>query len=259
MTLLTHERYCDEIVLRTEALRAAVRGADLDANVPTCPAWTLRDLAVHVGGAQRWAGEIVRTRATEALEDEQVPSFTPDGDDPAVLDDWLADGAARTAETLRKAGPGLKAWSWYRQDQSAGFWARRMAIETVVHQADAALTAKVPYEMAADLAADTIDEWLQFVAGAQAEGDSEAVELRGAGRSIHLHATDVPDAEWLIEFGEDGFTWRRAHGKATVALRGPLTDLMLVFNRRLAPDSDRVELLGDAELLDFWLARSSFG
>ncbi|MFD7720664.1 maleylpyruvate isomerase family mycothiol-dependent enzyme [Streptomyces sp. NPDC059814] len=259
MSLLPHERYCDEIVLRTEALRAAVRGADLDATVPTCPEWTLRDLAVHVGGAHRWAAEIVRTRATEAVPEGKVPHFTPDGDDPAVLDAWLSEGAALTAGALREAGPGLKVWSWFR-DNSTGFWARRMAIETVVHQADAALTAKVPYAMAADLAADTIDEWLEIVAFAQAAGDDrEAAELRGAGRSIHLHATDTPGAEWLIEFGEDGFTWRRAHEKATVALRGPLTDLMLVFNRRLAPDSDRVEVLGDEALLDFWLARSSFG
>lgn len=259
MGLLAHERYCDEIVSGTDALRAAVRGADLDATVPTCPDWTLRELAVHVGGAHRWAGEIVRTRAREALPDERVPAFTPEGDDPAVLDAWLADGAARTAETLREAGPGLEVWSWYGPDRSAGFWARRMAIETVVHRADASLAAKAAYAVSPDLAADTIDEWLEIVAFAQADGDPEAAELRGAGRSLHLHATDVPDAEWLIELGEDGFTWRHAHARATVALRGPLTDLMLVFNRRLAPDSDRVELLGDAELLDFWLARSSFG
>lgn len=259
MVPLAHERYCDEIVRLTDALRTAIRGADLGATVPTCPDWTLRELAVHVGGAQRWAGEIVRTRAAEALPEEQVPASTPDGDDPAVLDAWLADGAAGTAEALRKAGPATEVWSWYGPDRSAGFWARRMAIETVVHLADAALAAKVPYTMAPDLAADTIDEWLDIVAFSQAEGDPEAAELRGGGRSLHLHATDVADAEWLIEFGEDGFTWRRAHGKATVALRGPLTDLMLVFNRRLAPDSDRVEVLGDAELLDFWLERSSFG
>ncbi|MFI6945554.1 maleylpyruvate isomerase family mycothiol-dependent enzyme [Streptomyces sp. NPDC050422] len=259
MDLQAHERYCDEIVRLTGELRSAIRGADLDASVPTCPEWTLRDLAVHVGGAHRWAGEIVRTRATEALPDEQVPAFTPDGDDPAVLDAWLADGAAGTAGALREAGPETEVWSWYGPDRSAAFWARRMTIETVVHLADAALAAKVPYAMAPDLAADTIDEWLEIVAFAQSEGDPEAAELRGGDRSLHLHATDVPDAEWLIEFGEDGFTWRRAHGKATVAVRGPLTDLMLVFNRRLAPDSDRVEVLGDAELLDFWLARSSFG
>ncbi|THA78070.1 maleylpyruvate isomerase family mycothiol-dependent enzyme [Streptomyces sp. A0642] len=259
MAPLAHARYCDEIVGLTDALRAAVGAGDLDAAVPTCPEWTLRDLAIHVGRAHRWAGEIVRTRATEELPDEQVPAFAPEGDDPAVLDAWLADGAAGTAAALRDAGPAEKVWSWYGRDRSTGFWARRMAIETVVHLADAALTAKVPYTMAPDLAADTIDEWLDIVAYAQAEGDPEAAELRGEGRSLHLHATDVPDAEWLVEFGADGFTWRHAHGKATVALRGPLTDLMLVFNRRLAPDSDRVEVLGDAELLDFWLARSSFG
>lgn len=259
MTPLTHERYCDEIVLRTDALRYAVADGDLGARVPTCPEWTLRDLAVHVGGAQRWVGEIVRTRATEEVPAERVPHFTPEGDDPAVLDAWLAEGAAQTAGVLREAGPELPVWSW-SWEHSAGFWARRMAIETVVHQADAALTAKVPYAMAPDLAADTIDEWLDIVAFAAGSGyDPRAAELRGGGRSIHLHATDAPGAEWLIEFGEDGFTWRRAHEKATVALRGALTDVMLVFNRRLAPDSDRVEVLGDAELLDFWLARSSFG
>ncbi|MFF2408249.1 hypothetical protein [Streptomyces sp. NPDC058092] len=58
---------------------------------------------------------------------------------------------------------------------------------------------------------------------------------------------------------QDGFARRRAHEKATVALRGPLTDVMLVFDRRLPADSDRVEVLGDAELLDLWLERAAFG
>ncbi|MGW2592743.1 maleylpyruvate isomerase family mycothiol-dependent enzyme [Streptomyces sp. NPDC001515] len=254
---LSHAYYCDTIERLTDELRRTLNGADLDAHVPSCPDWTLRDLAVHVGGAHRWAGEIVRTRATEEVPDEKVPDFTPASDDPAVLDAWLAAGAAGTATALREAGPGTEVWSW-SWDASAGFWARRMAIETVVHLADAALAANVPYTLAPALAADTIDEWLQIVSFAQAEGDEEAAELRGAGRSLHLHATDVPGAEWLIEFTDDGFTWRRAHAKATVALRGPLTDLMLVFQCRLAPGGDRVEVLGDAELLDFWLDRAAF-
>ncbi|MEE1807941.1 maleylpyruvate isomerase family mycothiol-dependent enzyme [Streptomyces sp. BE133] len=258
MSALPHDLYCDEIIGRTDALRAAIKDADLDATVPTCPDWTLRDLAVHVGRAHRWAGEIVRTRATEAVPHERVPDPTPEGDDPAVLDAWLADGAAKTVEALRAAGPDQEVWSW-GWERSAGFWARRMAHETIVHQADAALTAKTGYEVAPELAADTIEEWLEIVAFMQAAGIKEAAGPVGTGRSIHLHATDVPDAEWLIEFAEDGFTWRRAHEKATVALRGPLTDVMLVFNRRLAPDSDRVEVLGDAELLDFWLERAAFG
>jgi len=258
MGLLAHERYCDEIVRLTGELRAALQGADLGATVPTCPDWTLRELAEHVGRAHRWAGEIVRTRATEAVADEKVPDNSPAGDDPAALDAWLAEGAAGTADALREAGPDAEVWSW-SWDHSAGFWSRRMAIETVVHLADAALTAKVPYTMTPELAADTIDEWLEIVTFVQTTGDREIAELPRDGRTLHLHATDVPDAEWLIELGADGVSWSRAHGKADVALRGSLTDVMLVFNRRLAPDSDRVEVLGDAGLLDFWLERTSFG
>ncbi|MFD5983326.1 maleylpyruvate isomerase family mycothiol-dependent enzyme [Streptomyces cyaneofuscatus] len=259
MTLLSYDRYCDEILAQTDALRATLKGADLTANVPSCPDWTLRQLAVHVGGAHRWVGEIVRGRATEDVPEEKVPGAAgPGSDDPAALDAWLAEGAAATVEALREAGPDTEVWTWAWERRTA-FWARRMTHETVVHRADAALAARVPYTVAPEVAADTIDEWLRIVSFAQEGGDPEADELRGGERSLHLHATDVPGAEWLIEFGEDRFTWRHDHEKATVALRGSLTDLMLVFNRRLEPTSERVEVLGDAELLDFWLDRSSFG
>ena len=68
----------------------------------------------------------------------------------------------------------------------------------------------------------------------------EAKELRGPGRSIHLHATDTApelNAEWLVELTEDVLVWRRGHEKATVALRGPLTAVLLAFYRRLPLDS----------------------
>ncbi|MFJ4960928.1 maleylpyruvate isomerase family mycothiol-dependent enzyme [Streptomyces sp. NPDC088729] len=259
MTLLTYGRYCDEILTQTDALRAHLDGADLTATVPTCPDWTLRELAVHLGGAHRWVGEIVRTRAQDDVPEDRVPGGAgPAEDGPAALDAWLAEGASAVVAALREAGPDTGVWTWSWQRRTA-FWARRVTHETVVHRADAALTAGAPYAVAPEVAADTVEEWLRIVSFAQENGDPEAAELRGGGRTLHLHATDVPDAEWLIELGEDRFTWRRTHEKATVALSAPLTDLMLVMNRRLLPTSERVEVLGDAELLDFWLARSSFG
>ncbi|MCX4969029.1 maleylpyruvate isomerase family mycothiol-dependent enzyme [Streptomyces sp. NBC_00654] len=259
MTSLTYDRYCDEILAQTDELRALLKGADLAARVPTCPDWSLRELALHVGGAHRWVGEIVRSRATEDIPAGKVPGAEgPDDDDSAALDAWLAEGTAGAVAALREAGPGTEVWAW-GWERRTDFWVRRMTHETVVHRADAALAAGTVFEVAPEVAADTIDEWLRIVAFSQAGGDPEAAGLCGGGRSLHLHATDAPGAEWLIEFGEDRFTWRRAHERATVALRGSLTDVMLVFNRRLDPGSDRVEVLGDAELLDFWLERSSFG
>jgi hypothetical protein len=55
---------------------------------------------------------MVRTRATEVVPPEQVPESRPEGEDPAVLDAWLAEGAAKATESLRAAGPDQKVWSW---------------------------------------------------------------------------------------------------------------------------------------------------
>ncbi len=275
MTLLGHDRYCDEVVGQTALLRAHLAGADLTATVPTCPEWTLRQLAVHVGEAHRWTEHLVRTAAAGDVPVEAVAGAQgPEDSDPASLDAWLAEGAELAAGTFRAAGGDAPAWSW-AWEHTSGFWARRMTHETVVHRADAAGTTGVTYEVTPDLAADAIDEWLQIVRFAQETyPDDAARELRGAGRSIHLHATDTHtaagadtgagtepglDAEWLIEFDDKGIDWRRGHGKATVALRGPLTDVLLAFYRRLPPDGGRLEVLGERGLLDFWLERATFG
>jgi hypothetical protein len=140
-----------------------------------------------------------------------------------------------------------------------GFWARRAALDLVIHRADAAGTVHADYTVAPELAADGIDELLELISDPGIAGSSPRLaELRGPGKSIHLHATDTDAglaAEWLIELGADGFTWRRGHEKATVALRGPIAEVLLVFYRRMPADSERVEVLGDTALLDFWLDR----
>jgi uncharacterized protein (TIGR03083 family) len=241
MTLLGHDRYCDEILRQTALLRTAIKGADPLAKVTTCPEWTLWELVRHVGGAHRWAEALVRTRATAYLSPRKVPGDAcPDRGDPAALGAWLAEGAERLAETLREAGPDAEVWTW-ALEANAGFWARRMTHETVVHRADAELTAGGEFTVDPEVAADTIDEWLEILSSPQAVAYTpELSELKGLGKNIHLHATDTPaelHAEWVIEFGETGFTWRREHAKATAALRGRMADL----------------------LLDFWLDRTSFG
>lgn len=259
---LSHDRYCDEIAHQVGLLRAVVTsGADLSMTVPTCPDWSLQRLARHTGGALRWAELLVRTRAREEVPDEKVP-LGEGPENAGDLDAWLAETGDMLVATLREAGPDAEVWSWAGIPTS-GFWARRMAHELTVHRADAALAAGLPYEVAPDIAADAVDEWLQIVEFVQrAMPHDGARELRGPGRSIHLHATDgTPelDAEWLVELTEDHILWRRGHAKATVALRGPLTTVMLAFYRRLPLDHAELEVLGERELLEFWLERTAFG
>lgn len=262
MTSLEYDRHCAEVVGQLALLRATLAGADLSATVPTCPEWTLGYLARHTGGAVRWAERLVATRATGDMPEEEIPGIRgPEGDDPVALDAWLAETAELAGKTFSGVGADTAVWSWSDR-HDAGFWARRMTHEVAIHRADAAIAAGVVYEVAPEVAADAIDEWLEIVQYVQrTEPEDSAAELRGAGRSIHLHATDVSselNAEWVIEFGDDGFSWRRGHEKATVALRGPLTEVLLAFYRRRSLDSGAVEVLGDRGLLEFWLERASF-
>ncbi|CAM5253865.1 MULTISPECIES: maleylpyruvate isomerase family mycothiol-dependent enzyme [Streptomyces] len=265
MPLLTHDRYCDAIAQQVEQLRAVVTsGADLSATVPTCPDWSLEDLVRHTGGALRWVDALVRTRAQENIPPETVPlgAGPRERGDAAALDRWLADTGDLVVGALREAGPDTGVWAWSGV-LNAGFWARRMACEITVHRADATLAAGLPYEVAPDIAADALDEWLQLVEWVQGNTPHEAArDLRGPRRSIHLHATDTDpalNAEWIVDLGEEGMSWRRGHEKATVALRGPLTSVLLAFYRRLPLDAPGLEVLGDREVLEFWLERTSFG
>lgn len=264
MTRLSYDRYCAEIVIQTDILRAVVEGADLTTAVPTCPGWSLGELLRHLGGGHRWAEEIVRTRATQPLPDHQVRDVAElAGEDPIALGAWLADGAKRLAETLRSAGPDARLWTPVPGERSVWFWARRFAHETVIHRADATLAVGSEFTVQEDVALDAVDEWMELGSLPQIfEVHPEQRELLGPGRTIHLHATDTaPEsaAEWVVDLTGEVIAWRRAHEKSAVAVRGPLTDLLLVIYRRRSARSAGIEVFGDDDLLDFWLERVGYG
>ncbi|NLU76790.1 maleylpyruvate isomerase family protein [Streptomyces sp. HNM0575] len=278
---LAFDRYCAEIIEQTRLFRDALKGVTLDARVPACPEWTLRELAVHVGDGHRHAAEVVRTRATSFLSPGDVPRHggpagLPEADVAPgayaeALSTWLSESAQLVSDELRVAGEESPAWT-LTGEQRAGFWARRRTHEALVHRLDAASAASAagagadgaPSGVAAELAADCLDELFELTSSREALAQwppLRSLSVR-AGETLHLHATDDPPAaspaEWMIRIEEEGFTWERAHEKATTAVRGPLIDLLLVVFRRLPPGSGRVEVLGDAELLDFWLERVGF-
>ncbi|MEU1312360.1 maleylpyruvate isomerase family mycothiol-dependent enzyme [Streptomyces cinnamoneus] len=263
MSLLPHERYCDEILTQTDAFRAALRGADPGTTVPTCPDWSLAQLVLHVSGAQRGAAAIVRDRIQEFTIPTTVAGEAPEADelDIAALDAWLAEGAQQVAQALREAGPDARVWT-FGAEPKAGFWARRMTHETAIHRIDACAASGAEYTVDPVIAADCLDEWLEIVTSPQAVAFRPVYgELPGPGRTLHLHATDTDpglNAEWFIDATGPSVTWRRAHEKAAVVVRAPMTELLRVFYRRTPVDAPGVEVLGDREVLDFWLERASF-
>ncbi|WP_431775492.1 maleylpyruvate isomerase family mycothiol-dependent enzyme [Streptomyces cucumeris] len=255
MTALSLDRYATEIVAQTERLRDLVRHADLDVPVPGCPGWNLGQLLRHVNGTHRWAQGAVGSRATEPVSDElvnDVPRIA--GEDAEALGVRLGEGAARLAETLRAAGPDVPVWT-PGPGGTPMFWARRMAHETAVHRADAALAVGAEYTLDEELAADALDEWMDFgtVPEAYASGQS-GPPLLGPARTLRFHAVDT-GARWLVDLTGPAPVWRRADEGAAVTVRGPLTELLLLLYRRPAPG---VDVLGDGALLELWLTRTGF-
>jgi uncharacterized protein (TIGR03083 family) len=249
------DRCYAEIEASTETLAGLVHGADLTRQVPTCPEWTLRQLATHVGRAQRWAAEIVSTRSAEPIPFRQVP----DGripDDPALHAPWLRAGAARLNGAVREAGSDT-VWA-FGALRPASAWARRMAHETAVHRADAEITVGREPGFEPDLAADAIDEWLGFLSGRGEPGDPRLNALPD-GAVLHVHVTDDGvNGEWLVRRDGAAVTVEPGHGKGDVALRGPAGRLLLVLLRRVPPDDPQVQVLGDPALLTAWLAATPF-
>ena len=147
----------------------------------------------------------------------------------------------------------------------AGFWARRRAHEAAVHLADAQLAAGRDVDLAPEVAADAVDEWLtRIVAGPGDTTDparAPAQDLRGDGQSLHFHATDPGlsgAGEWLVTRTPSGVTVARGHGKADVAVRGPAAGLLLVLTRRRPPSDPGIEVLGEQALLTHWLEHTPF-
>lgn len=258
---LSYERHCAEIVAQTNRLNATIAGAELSALVPSCPEWNLGQLLGHIGAMHRWAAEIVRTRAPWPPADEQVHAISVEaGADVGGFKRWLTQGAAHVAETLRAAGAG--AWMWTPiPTQTAAFWARRIAYDTLVHRADAAQAVGVEFIADVDVVRDALDEWMEAGALPQViEAKPHMRGLLGLGHTVRLHATDIADearASWVVDLTGEQIRWRRTSEHASVTLGGPLVSLLLAVYGRCAP-GEGIELVGDAELWHSWLDGVSF-
>jgi uncharacterized protein (TIGR03083 family) len=201
-------------------------GSDPTALVPSCPGWTVTDLVAHIGRIYRYV-------AAQARSAERVPN-----DETAVAAEQVlastADALAELLLVLAETDPRAPSWNWDRNSPNlAGFWRRRMALETVVHRWDAQVATGTPTPIDAALACDGIEEVLtQFLPARRGRSKADS------SGTMHLHATDtlptIP-AEWTVELGPQGATAvRHVHEKADAALRGPAGELLLAVWGRSA-------------------------
>jgi uncharacterized protein (TIGR03083 family) len=250
--VLDHEWLCERAEKEISSFAAAVAGApDLAADVPSCPGWTVEELARHTGTIHRWVTDIVATRATARIP---APDVTAPWDSADGWAEWVAAGAPGLLTALRQAGPLTPVWSW-GPGRTSGWWARRILHETTVHRADAELALGVSEpDIDPVVAADGIDEFLFNLPSARRPYPHLASLPTGA--SLHLHATDG-DGEWVIRFTDSGIAWERGHGKATTAIRGPVTSLLLFTYGRRPVSDPRLTSFGDESIPALWQRKTA--
>ncbi|AXG82745.1 maleylpyruvate isomerase family mycothiol-dependent enzyme [Streptomyces paludis] len=222
---------------RSAALRDAVATAlDLDARVPGCPEWSLRQLVEHVGGVQRfWAAVVAAGPAdqppTKAVVGETDPAWN--------LLDWWGESTALLLSALLAADPRQGCWTWWGASgapQTVAAVARHQVQEVAVHAYDAQEAASGrPRPIPGPVAVDGVDEFLTVVVGSSGpwprrsarivlcaeEGPSWTLGLTRSERSVV--APGVIEAD------------------TTAVVRGPASDLLLALYGRIPVDYLAVE------------------
>jgi hypothetical protein len=118
-----------------------------------------------------------------------------------------------------------------------------MVHETLIHRVDAELALdRFPTDSDPDVAVDTLAEFFDLFF------PRFETKLVGSGppASLHIHATDVPGAEWTIAVQAGGSKITREHQKADAAVRASAFELALWAWGRL--QSDQLETFGDPQI-----------
>ena len=208
------------LVAEQDAVIALLHGADLDAPVPHCAPWSVRELLTHLAGVHRWAAAMSRLTPQEA---------DPPGEDPPAAVDPAADYTA-AAHELRQAlagdpsracrtltGPGTVAW-----------WRRRQLHETAVHRWDLHDALGLPRGTGQDVTGDCIAEVVDTMHPRQVRLGRTPPPRTG----VALHA---PGGHWVLGASE--------HVVAVIS--GPAPALAQLLWRRTGVDDPRLAISGD--------------
>ncbi|HKR99196.1 MAG TPA: maleylpyruvate isomerase family mycothiol-dependent enzyme [Candidatus Dormibacteraeota bacterium] len=235
MSRLTHQRYVE--LLHQDGERLVRAGHHhLQAAVPWCPGWDVREVVRHTGSVYRHKVACMQLGRSPG-EDGWIREPAPHED----LELWFQDSLELLLDELRSRQPEDATFTWWPEDQTVGFWGRRMALETAVHRVDVESAAGSMTPVDPALALDGIDEVLRiFLVARDQPADADG-----------QHRVDVAsDGEsWTVELHNDRVTTTAgASPDADARLSGDSEPLFLYLWGRA--ERDGLEVSGDTTAVD---------
>ena len=244
--------HIDALRRQGDLLAAAANRSGLDAPIPPCPPWQVKDLLRHTGYIHRWAARHITECPDTVLDGPPEADILRGGVADPDLVAWFRAGHAALVETLRTADPGLVCATFMDAPSPLAFWARRQAHETAIHRADADSASGIRPEYEPDFAADGIDELIMGFG--QRRKYRPSAEHEG---SMQLRTTDTGHA-WHVGTEAGRIQARRERagsdpvGSAACTVTGPASGLYLfLWNRSDAARTD-VAISGDTSFLQLW-------
>jgi uncharacterized protein (TIGR03083 family) len=190
--------------------------------VPSCPEWTLQELAWHLGVVQHfWAVNVRERNVTGPLgtvDDEMASDLT-------TFASWCRAATAELLEALDHVGDSSPCWTWWGEPSTAGAVARHQVQEAAVHAWDAANALGVAKALAVSAAHDGVPEFLHV-------HRTGIVVPEGAG--VTLYAVDA-DLSWHLG------------AEATATVAGDASQLVLFLNGRVP--LEELEVTGDTDVV----------
>jgi len=219
-------------------LTSALREGPLDAQIPACPDWTVRDLAAHLGGVHEYVCKVIATG----------PGRRQHGTISGDVADWYAARADTMLRLLADLDPDQQCWTHQQGNERVAYWCRRQAHEVAMHRADArfAVGEKPVYD--ADLAVDGIGEMLDlWMPRLSAQGHPPTLTA-----TLRLRRIDGPNS-WLLIPDPTGppQTMGPTHAEpATAEISGTASELLFRLWNRPAD----VLIGGDRDVAEPFLA-----
>jgi uncharacterized protein (TIGR03083 family) len=236
-------------------LADAAQAAGLDAPVPGCPGWQVRDLVRHQAYVHDWAARHVRERSPELIDDGLAESdILGRGPDGADLIAAYRAGHAALVATLRAADPNVECATFMPAPSPLAFWARRQAHETAVHRYDAqsAAAGGPPAPAAAfdpAFAADGVDELIMDFAPRRRYRPRDGDD--GGTRSLAVRARDA-DGRWHVRLADSGSAVSRDDRAAECTLEGPAAGLYAFLWNRADAARAGLAITGRPDVLARW-------